>query len=71
MQVRVLDCSSNSNDSASGSAGFNDDGHLHKSSHIISIKSSNIAGMINDGDGACIEVDFGSEACLVAVTGER
>jgi len=45
----------------------NDD---HKSSHIVYIKSSNIAGMVNDGDDADIQVDFGPDACLVAVTGE-
>ncbi len=73
MQVRALNCSSGSDSagSSSSSTGFHEAGHLHKSSHIFSIKSSNIAGMINDGDDACIEVDFGSDACLVAVTGER
>ncbi|KAL3777277.1 hypothetical protein ACHAW5_006346 [Stephanodiscus triporus] len=44
------------------------------SGHIVSIRSSNIAGMIGDGgeDGSSseIRVDFGSEACFVAVTGE-
>ena len=73
VQVRVVlnCCSSGSNSANSSSTGFHEAGHLHKSSHIISIKSSNIAGMINDGDDKCIEVDFGSDACLVAVTGER
>lgn len=61
------------------SGGFNDelfpsdndhDNHKYKSSHIVSIKSSNIAGMVNDGDGTGIQVDFGNEPCLVAVTGE-
>ena len=45
------------------------------SGHIVSIRSSNIAGMIGDGgeDGSSseIRIDFGSEACFVAVTGER
>ncbi len=50
-------------------------------SHIVSIRSTNIAGMIGDdggmgGDGnggssSEIRVDFGNEACFVAVTGER
>jgi len=44
------------------------------SSHIVSIKSSNIAGMINDvGDdrtSADIQIDFDSGGCLTAVTGE-
>ena len=46
--------------------------HSPQSSHIVSIKSSNIAGMINDDgqDSTDIQVDFGPEACLVAVTGE-
>jgi len=63
----------------------------HPSSHIYSIKSSNIAGMINDGyrreegddtttatpdnnhndpDNSMINIDLGSKACLVAITGE-
>jgi len=59
----------------------------HPSSHIYSIKSSNIAGMINDGyrreegddtttatdnndDNKMINIDLGSKACLVAITGE-
>ncbi|KAL9180449.1 hypothetical protein ACHAXT_008419 [Thalassiosira profunda] len=41
-----------------------------KASHIVSITSSNIAGMTNDGDGADINIDFGPSACLVGVTGE-
>lgn len=67
VQVRgaVLNCSKSS------SMSFHDNIYLPKSSHIVSIKSSNIAGMINDGDDSCIDVDFGSDACLVAVTGER
>lgn len=67
VQVRgaVLDCTKSS------SMSCHDNMYLPKSSHIVSIKSSNIAGMINDGDDSCIEVDFGSDACLVAVTGER
>ena len=51
--------------------------HSRQSSHIISIKSSNIAGMINDNDNddgggsnTDIQVDFGPDACLVVVTGE-
>ena len=43
-----------------------------KSSHIVYIKSSNIAGMINEGDDSDIKVDFGQEAgtSLIAITGE-
>ena len=59
-RMTVLGCSSSGNHDT-----------CHKSSHIVSIKSSNIAGMVNDGDDIDIEVDFGPEACLVAVTGER
>ena len=49
--------------------------HSRQSSHIVSIKSYNIAGMINvddDGGGSNtdIKVDFGPDACLVVVTGE-
>ena len=51
------------------SAGCHDG--YHTSSHIVSIKSSNIAGMTSDEDDTDIEVDFGSEPCLIAVTGER
>ena len=53
-------------------------------SHIVSIRSTNIAGMIGDNDGGVeggdgnggsssseIRVDFGNEACFVVVTGER
>jgi hypothetical protein len=63
-------------------------------SHIVTIRSSNIAGMIGEGydgggrggeekeeeDGGTmdrgttsseIRIDFGNEACFVAVTGER
>ena len=55
-------------------------------SHIVSIRSTNIAGMIGDNDDGGVEgggdgnggsssseirVDFGNEACFVAVTGER
>ena len=42
-----------------------------KSSHIVSIKSSNIAGLINEGSSD-IKVDFGQEAgtSLIAITGE-
>ena len=44
---------------------------VNKSSHIVSIKSCNIAGLISDReDSDDIQVDFGSEACLVAITGE-
>eukprot|EP00581_Thalassiosira_minuscula_P005651 CAMPEP_0183740896 /NCGR_PEP_ID=MMETSP0737-20130205/60760_1 /TAXON_ID=385413 /ORGANISM="Thalassiosira miniscula, Strain CCMP1093" /LENGTH=808 /DNA_ID=CAMNT_0025976067 /DNA_START=36 /DNA_END=2462 /DNA_ORIENTATION=- len=47
------------------------EGTHHPSSHIVSISSSNIAGMVNDGEDADdISIDFGPEACLVAVTGE-
>ena len=47
------------------------DGDNNKSSHIVSIKSSNIAGMVSDGeDTDIIQLDFGPDACLVAVTGE-
>ncbi|KAL7531721.1 hypothetical protein ACHAXR_005672 [Thalassiosira sp. AJA248-18] len=48
-----------------------DQNNARQSSHIVSIKSSNIAGMVNDGEeGTDIKVDFGPKACLVAVTGE-
>lgn len=67
VQAGVLGCSGGGD----GGDGYHDVGYHHKSSHIVSIKSSNIAGMINDGDDTYIEVDFGPEACLVAVTGER
>jgi hypothetical protein len=54
-------------------------------SHIVTIRSSNIAGMIGGGhdvgddggtmDGTTssseIRIDFGNGACFVAVTGER
>ncbi len=47
------------------------------SSHIVNVRSNNFAGMMasnndNDDDGtsADICVDFGSEHCFVAVTGE-
>lgn len=49
---------------------LNDAPEKKKSSHIVSIKSS-IAGMVNDIDGADIQIDFGPHACLVAITGER
>ena len=42
----------------------------HESSHIVSIKSTNIAGMISEKEDADIQVDFGNEAGLVAITGE-
>jgi len=44
----------------------------HPSSHIVYIDSSNIAGMVrvSDGESAGIRIEFGPEACLVAVTGE-
>ncbi|KAL3807668.1 hypothetical protein ACHAXA_000314 [Cyclostephanos tholiformis] len=53
-------------------------------SHIVYIRSSNIAGMIGGGDdggggvdgkdvasSSGVRIDFGNEACFVAVTGER
>ena len=42
----------------------------HKSSHIVSIKSTNIAGIISEKEDANIQVDFGNDAGLVAITGE-
>ena len=42
----------------------------HKSSHIVSIKSTNIAGMISEKEDADIQVDFGNDAGLIAITGE-
>ncbi len=39
-------------------------------SHIVSIQSHNIAGIVNDKGNCDIEIDFGSTACLVCVTGE-
>ena len=56
--------------------GYDDDLDLsyadvgHKSSHIVSIKSTNIAGMISEKEDANIQVDFGNDAGLVAITGE-
>ena len=42
-----------------------------RSSHILSIRSSNIAGMVGIGDESeDIIVDFGLSSCFVAVTGE-
>jgi len=42
-----------------------------RSSHILSIRSSNIAGMVGIGDESeDIIVDFGLTSCFVAVTGE-
>ena len=58
------------------SFGYDDDLDLsyadvgHKSSHIVSIKSTNIAGMISEKEDANIQVDFGNDAGLVAITGE-
>lgn len=40
-----------------------------RSSHIVSIRSSNIAGMVGDSEEDII-VDFGLTSCFVAVTGE-
>ena len=42
----------------------------HKTSHIVSVKSHNIAGIVNDSGSSDIEIDFGPAACLVAITGE-
>ena len=54
-------------DSSSSNNDDIDSSSIIKSSHIVSIKSSNIAGLIND-----IKVDFGQEAgtSLIAITGE-
>ena len=42
-----------------------------KISHIVSIKSHNFAGTVNDDEAnPDVEIDFGSKACLVAITGE-
>lgn len=42
-----------------------------RSSHILSIRSSNVAGMVGIGDESEeIIVDFGLTSCFVAVTGE-
>ena len=43
-----------------------------QSSHIVSVTSNNLAGMINNDDkeSSGIQIDFGSEPCFVAVTGE-
>jgi DNA repair ATPase RecN len=41
-----------------------------RSSHIVSIRSSNIAGMVGDDECSDIVVDFGLTSCFVAVTGE-
>ena len=38
--------------------------------HIVSIECCNIAGMSSGGETRGIRVDFGRDACLVAVTGE-
>ena len=42
----------------------------HQKSHIVSVKSHNIAGIVNDEGNDDIEIEFGSTACLVCVTGE-
>ena len=59
-------------DSSSSNNDDIDSSNSVKSSHIVSIKSSNIAGLINEGDGSDIKVDFGQEAgtSLIAITGE-
>ena len=59
-------------DSSSSNNDDIDSSSIIKSSHIVSIKSSNIAGLINEGDDRDIEVDFGQEAgtSLIAITGE-
>jgi len=58
-------------DSSSSNNDDIDSSSIIKSSHIVSIKSSNIAGLINEGDRD-IKVDFGQEAgtSLIAITGE-
>jgi len=55
-------------DSSSSNNDDIDSSNSVKSSHIVSIKSSNIAGLINE----VIKVDFGQEAgtSLIAITGE-
>jgi len=55
-------------DSSSSNNDDIDSSNSVKSSHIVSIKSSNIAGLINED----IKVDFGQEAgtSLIAITGE-
>lgn len=55
--------------------GCDDSDHKYYSSskqksHIVSVKSHNIAGIVNDKGNCDIEIDFGSTACLVCVTGE-
>jgi len=42
----------------------------YQTSHIVSVKSHNIAGIANDTGSSDIEIDFGSAPCLVAITGE-
>ena len=42
----------------------------HQSSHIVSLESHNIAGIVNNVGGSDIVIDFGSKPCLVCVTGE-
>jgi len=42
----------------------------HQTSHIVAVKSHNIAGVVNDTGCSDIEIDFGSASCLVAITGE-
>ena len=41
-----------------------------QASHIVSVKSHNIAGMVNEAESPDVEIDFGSKACLVAISGE-
>ena len=54
--------------------GCDDSDHNYSSSsqrsHIVSVKSHNIAGIVNDKGNCDIEIEFGSTACLVCVTGE-
>eukprot|EP00986_Skeletonema_menzelii_P007312 scaffold2849_cov150-Skeletonema_menzelii.AAC.9 len=55
--------------------GCDDSDHKYSSSpqqksHIVSVKSHNIAGIVNDEGNCDIEIEFGSTACLVCVTGE-
>ena len=57
--------------SNNGLAAIKGSKHEHPSSHIVSVKSCNLAGMTNAEADCDIEINFGSEACFIAVTGEN